>query len=251
MIIAAFLLAAAPSYASKLPEKPYSHIVDLAGIMDNGIEAKVSRLLMELEEKTGAQVVVLSVDSLEGVPLEEYSINIAEKWGLGQKDIDNGLLMLFAMNERKYRFEVGYGLEGILPDSLVGSIGREKIVPNFKRGDYSKGIASAALAVAGIIAKDKGVPLSGLKEMNPPVKKQKNKNSFWDLVYFILFVLFMLFVIYAGTFGGGSSGGSGGGSGGWGGGYYGGGGGSGGFGGGGSFGGGGGGFGGGGASGGW
>jgi uncharacterized protein len=250
LIAIAIIATTTPASASRLPNTPYSHIVDLAGIIDNEVEDKATRLLMELEQKTGAQVVLLSVDSLEGRALEEFSLNVAEKWGLGQRGIDNGMLILFAMKERKYRFEVGYGLEGILPDSLVGSIGREHIVPNFKKGAYSKGALAAAHAVVRIIARDKGVTLNGLPRMSSPVQKHKSKDSFWDRVFLILFGLFIFYVFYKvlthppGSGGGGGSG--------WGGGYYSGGGSSGfGSGGGGGFSGGGGGFGGGGASGGW
>lgn len=224
--------------------------MDLAGIMDQSTEGNLNGFLRELEQKTGAQVVLLSIDSLEGNALEDFSLSVAERWGLGQKDTDNGLLILFAMKERKYRFEVGYGLEGILPDSLVGSIGREYIVPYFRKGDYSGGAAAAALAVAGIIASDKGVTITGM----PSLGRQGTgagagadieltlAHKIWLILLFGLFMYMLIrhprtlfFFLLMSSMGGRRSS--------WGGG--------GGFGGGGFGGGGGGGFGGGGASGGW
>ncbi len=136
-----------------VPDKPYNHVVDLAEIIDDGVEANLNGYLLELEQKTTAQMVVLTIVSLEGESLEQFSLEVAHnKWKLGQKDKDNGVLLLVSLQDREYRFEVGYGLEGILPDSLAGSIGREYLVPYFRQGDYSTGIFTAVLAVIRIIA---------------------------------------------------------------------------------------------------
>jgi uncharacterized protein len=211
----------------------------------------MNRYLRELQSKTTAQMAVLTLKSLEGQNLEEFSISVAhDKWKLGHKDKNNGVLLVVALNDRKYRIEVGYGLEGVLPDSLVGSIGRQYLVPNFRKGDYSSGIYTAAVVIANDIATDAGVKITGLptvKETNP-VKRKKSSGPFGkiiSLLFFLVMVImfiknprFFLAFLLLSSMGGrrGHWGGSGGGFGG------------GGFGG---FGGGGGGFGGGGASGGW
>ena len=246
------LIAASAVYAVDIPRLPAAPVVDLAGIIDNSVETKINRYLRELEQKTSAQVAILTIKSLQGQPLEEFSISVAhDKWQLGQKGKDNGVLLLVAVSDRKYRIEIGYGLEEILPDSLVGGIGRQFLVPYFKKGDYSNGIYAAALVIANEIADDAGVKISGL----PPIKKSRphktrNKSSgpFGKIVSLLVFlVIFFIFIrnprsflalMLLSSLGGrrGHWGGSGGGFGG------------GGFGG---FGGGGGGFGGGGASGGW
>ena len=238
--------------AVEIPVPPPDPVVDLAGIIDGSVRAKLNGYLRELEQKTGAQVAVLTIKSLEGQSLEDFSITVAhDKWKLGKKGKDNGLLMLIALTERKYRIEVGYGLEGILPDSLVGSIGRQYLVPYFKKGDYSKGIYAAALIIANEIAGNAGVKISGL----PAVKKsrqsqtsQKSSGPFGKILsLLVILVIFFLFIrnprsflalMLLSTMGSGS-GHWGRSSGGFGGGGF------------GSFGGGGGGFGGGGASGGW
>lgn len=241
-----------------IPDRPVNHVVDLAGIINDNVETGLNRYLLELEQKTTAQVVILTISSLEGEAIEDLSIQIAhDKWKLGQKGKDNGMLLLVSPNDRKYRFEVGYGLEGILPDSLVGSIGRQYLVPYFRKGDYSTGIATAALAVINEIANEAGAKITGLPKLGarsayPYSKVKRGKPSlmgsilgiifFIGLIYLfirhprLLLVLFLLNML-----GGGRRGywGSGGGFGG------------GGFGGGSFGGGGGGGFGGGGASGGW
>jgi len=144
---------------------PADYVADHAGVMDPASRGRVSALLKELEEKTGAQVIVLTVKSLEGRPIEEVSLHLAhDRWKLGQKGRDNGVLILVAPAERKYRIEVGYGLESILPDSLAGTIGRRCFVPHFRRGDFGAGIASAVTEIALRIASDAGVALTVLPE---------------------------------------------------------------------------------------
>ena len=246
-----FFYPAHVGYASEIPTLPANPVVDLADIIDDGVEAKINRYLRELEHKTTAQIAVLTVKSLEGQNLEEFSISIAhDKWKLGQKEKDNGVLLVVALNDRKYRIEVGYGLEGVLPDSLVGSIGRQHLVPNFRKGDYSAGIYAAAVVMSNVIATDAGVKITGLPMVKKtiPVKRKGPSGPFGKIISLLFFLVvviifirnprFFLAFLLLSSMGGrrGHWGGSGGGFG------------SGSFGG---FGGGGGGFGGGGASGGW
>jgi uncharacterized protein len=243
--------AASVGHSVEIPALPANPVVDLAGIIDNDTESKLNRYLKELETKTGAQVAILTLSSLEGQSLEELSINIAhDQWKLGQKGKDNGVLVVVALNDKKYRIEIGYGLEGLLPDSLVGDIGRQYLVPYFKKGDYSGGIYAAALVIANEIARDAGVEISGLPAVKmdyPPDKRKKSPGGLgkiFSLLFFVIMVIlfiknprsFLIYLLFSSMGGrGGYWGGSGGGFGG----------------GGGGFGGGGGGFGGGGASGGW
>jgi len=130
------LLAAVPP----VPEQPANYVIDLAGIIDPQTEASLNRRLKELEDKTTAQMVVLTINSLEGEPIEKFSLRTAERWRLGQKGKDNGVLITVAVQDRKYRIEVGYGLEAILPDSYLGSLTRQHFVPNFRQGKYSQGV---------------------------------------------------------------------------------------------------------------
>ncbi len=108
-------------------------------------------MLKDLEAKTTAQVVVLTINSLDGEPMEDFSHQTAVQWGIGQKGKDNGVLLTVAVKDHKYRIEVGYGLEAILPDSLVGSLGRQYLVPNFRKGDYAAGIVAAVTEIAKTI----------------------------------------------------------------------------------------------------
>jgi uncharacterized protein len=136
-----------------IPAHPAQYVVDLAGVIDAGTRARLNGLLKDLEAKTTAQMVVLTINSLDGAPIADFSHQTAVKWGIGQKGKDNGVLITVAVKDHKYRIEVGYGLEGPLPDSLVGSIGRQYLVPHFRKGDYAGGIAAAAAEIAKTISR--------------------------------------------------------------------------------------------------
>ncbi len=253
-LIACLCIASVASAEIAIPLSPRNHVVDLAGIIDANMETGLNRYLLELEQKTTAQMVILTIKTLEGESIEDFSLKVAhDKWKLGQKGEDNGMLLLVSLKERKYRFETGYGLEGLLPDSLVGSIGRQYLVPYFKKGDYSSGITAAALAVINTIADDAGVKITGMPRLKSRSASYNNrrtpqKPTLMGSIFSVLFIIGLIYLfikhprlfifLMLMTMSGGRR------SSGWGGG--------GGFGGGGSFGGGGGGgFGGGGASGGW
>ena len=246
-----FLVTPSVSHAVEVPAKPPNYVVDLAGIIDDAAELKLNRYLREVEQKTTAQIAILTIVSLEGQSIEDFSIEIAhDKWKLGQKGKDNGILLAVAVKDRKYRIEVGYGLEGLIPDSLAGSIGRQYLVPFFRKGDYSGGIYAATLALANIIASDAQIEITGmpkLKRSLQPVREEQSRSILGKIISIVLFlvVLFafikrpgLLFTLFLLSGIGARSGSWGGGSGFGGGGF-------------GGFGGGGGGFGGGGASGSW
>ncbi len=173
-----FILLYSPSMAAtpEPPSSPPDYIVDLAGIINDDVEAKLKAYLRELEKKTTAQVVVLTIKSLDGEDIEGFSLRIAERWRLGQKGKDNGLLLTIALDDRRYRFEVGYGLEGILPDSLVGSIGRQYLVPYFRKGDYSSGIFYATIAVIQEIARHEGVEITEIPELRPDISGKSDSS---------------------------------------------------------------------------
>jgi len=235
-----------------VPAQPPGYVVDLAEVLPPTEENQLEALLRGLEQKTTAQLVILTVDSLAGTDINSFSLQVAEQWKIGQKGKDNGLLFVVALQDRKYRFEVGYGLESPLPDSLLGSLGRQVLVPYFKQGRYGLGIAAATGDIIRILGKYYGVTIAGVDEL--PVSSPSRENSGRSSLFFFLFLLFFLLLLYSRYFNKkfGNSGRYGQGrpgmgpiifpGGGWGGGFSSGGGG---------FGGGGGGFGGGGASGGW
>lgn len=191
-----FLFATAGTFAAspEPPDRPPDHVVDLAAIIEDQTESRINAYLKELEQKTTAQVVILTVYSLDGESLEPFSLRIAEKWKLGQKGKDNGLLLIISYKDRKYRFEVGYGLEGVVPDSKAGTIGREYLVPYFKKGDYSNGILNAAIALARTIAASQGVELKGISEPVRGVPPQGHKIGFLPVIIGIITLLLVMFL---------------------------------------------------------
>ena len=243
---------------------PTGYVTDLAGAIAADTKVRLEALCTELQQKTGAQMAIVTVHSLEGQSVENYAVDLYKQLGVGSKADNRGVLLLVSPDERKYRIEVGYGLEPVINDARAGDAGRA-MVPFLRQGDYSKAIETAAWMLAKYVADDRGVTLTG----QPPEAAVRHQDSdshgfpFWLPVLFILLIwflkglgrggggggglgLWMLSLLMSGMGGGGNRGGWGGGGSGWGGGGFGGGSGGGGFGG---FGGGS--SGGGGASGGW
>jgi uncharacterized protein len=247
LVVLSFFSSLAAASTPEPPAVPRDYVVDLAGIIRSDLKNELNTYLQRLEQKTSAQVLVLTVQSLDGQSIEEFAFNTKERWKLGQKGKDNGVLIVVALKDRKYRIEVGYGLESVLPDSMVGTIGRQYFVPYFRQGDYSTGIYTGTVAVIRTVAGHEGVSIANGTGAAQPRNEYRGKRlSTFQLIAvgifgFIALLLCithptqcLLFLLASGRGRGGWSGGGGG------------------FGGGGSFGGGGGGSGGGGgASGGW
>lgn len=148
----------ASSYGPPIPE-PVGYVNDAAGVLSEPQRAKLEAFLDQVHEKTGAQFAVLTMRSTAPVEPSEYKVRVFEKWGIGDRDRDDGLLMLVAIEERQVRFETGYGLEGVLPDGLQSRIFRDDMAPSFRNGDYDTGIANGVVACAARIAAEKGVTL--------------------------------------------------------------------------------------------
>jgi len=235
---------------------PTGYVNDFAHVLDQGTVAQLDDICQQIDQKAHAQIAVVTINSLDGSPIEDYAVDLYQKWGIGNKATNRGVLILLAVHDHRYRIEVGYGLEPILTDGKVGSFGREA-VPLLRQNGYNAAVSLMTSRVADVIAQDAGVRLTGTQAAPEP---QEEPSLGFPSVGAILAAIVILFVIVAPLFfrGGGYRGGRGGGGwvgglGGWSGGGFGGGWGGGGFsGGGGGFGGFGGGMsGGGGASGSW
>ena len=187
------------------------YVTDLAGVINPETRQKIELLATEVEQKTGAQIAVVTVNSLEGRTREDYAVELYKHLAIGSKKNNNGVLILIAPKERQYRVEVGYGLEPVINDARAGDIGRQ-MVPDLRRGDYSAAAWTAVTGVAQFIAADAGVQLIGLPKR--AAKPPTHEAPWW--LPFVLFGGFFLLIralSRAGRRGGGPRVGGGGGMG--------------------------------------
>lgn len=149
-----------------IPPKPSAaqgiYVQDYAHVLSKADKQKILRLGQELDNKTTAQIAVLTVDSLKGQPIEDFSLAVLRSWGIGNKEKNNGALLVIAVKDRQSRIEVGYGLEGILPDGLTGRIQDEAMIPYFKKGNYAAGIVDGYTLTASIVADSHNIKLEGI-----------------------------------------------------------------------------------------
>jgi len=120
-----------------------ARVTDLAGAIPPADRARLEAKLADFERETSHQLAVLTVPTLEGEPIESFSLRVAEKWQLGQRGLDNGMLLVVASQDRQARVEVGYGLEGVVPDAIANRVIADVLVPRFRAGDYAGGIDAA------------------------------------------------------------------------------------------------------------
>lgn len=161
-------------------------ISDNANILSYENEITLNQILLELQTKTKVDVAIVTLNSLNGEPIENVSLEIARKYKLGDKKLNNGVLMLVAPEDRKARIEIGYGLEGILNDSKAGRILDDYMIPYFKEENYETGIIQGTLALAYEIADEYGVRLSFEK----PVAPETNNDT--DILFVIIFIIILM-----------------------------------------------------------
>jgi len=174
------------------PEYPDSigYVNDFAGILSPETKLKLNRLIVDLEKQTTAQVAVATVESISPETVETYTNKLFEKWGVGQKEKDNGVLILVAVKERKTWIEVGYGLEGAIPDAHASRIYRDIMVPSFGKGDFNGGISRTVEAIAGLIAEDSGVSIDGAS--TPPKTKTSSRTGGGWVFFFVVLVVVLI-----------------------------------------------------------
>ncbi|MDT8301058.1 MAG: TPM domain-containing protein [Sedimentisphaerales bacterium] len=200
ILIAALLIISSATTSGQAAtdlQKPSHYVEDYANVINASQERSLNGILQELEQKTGAQYIILTVVTMGGMSIEQFSIELAEKWKLGQKGKDNGMLFVLAKNDRKWRFEVGYGLEGFITDQYCGRVGREVLVPYLKKGNYSEGIYQANLTIVQNIATKAGVALTGMPKMAPIGSQRRNVRRGLPCCS-ILPVLIFMFLIFGG-----------------------------------------------------
>lgn len=207
MLATALLIAAEP--VSDL--RPSNYVNDFAGVLDAATVASLNDVARQVEEKAKAQIAVVTVKSTDGQDITSYAVALYQKWGIGKKGTDRGVLILFAVQDHKYWTTVGYGLEPILPDGKVGGFGREA-VPLLRNGDYRGAVSLMTLRVANVIAQDAGVTLEGAQvpaRTQPLVSPIAGPMGFVVVIALVMVVLLVVRALFnrggSGRGGGGSS----------------------------------------------
>jgi len=206
LFLAAFslLFLVPPLRAEKVADiHPQGYVTDLAGVVDEETKARIEALCTEVEQKTGAEIAVITVKSLDDQPIENYAHDLFHTIGIGSKKDNRGLLILLSPSEHQYRIEVGRGLEPVIVDARAGDIGRA-MVPLLRQGDPSGAIEQAVRQSAQIIAADRGVTLTGLPKYQPR-NNIIGGIGIVKLVFFLIVVVVVL--INAARRGGGPGGG--------------------------------------------
>lgn len=194
IILISLLFLPKTGYSQNIPS-PEGWVSDFAGVISADYKSKLDVLLQELEEKTSAEVAVVTVESIAPYDEKEYARLLFDNWKPGKKGKDNGALVILAVKERYWRIEVGYGLEGILPDGLCGEIGRNYMVPSFKEGRYGEGLYYGAAVISHTIAQAAQktlTALDGIKNLDTVTQERFDDFSPWRGILIIAIFLFLL-----------------------------------------------------------
>jgi uncharacterized protein len=196
LLLAALVVVLASGFlfaAEKYPQ-PRGAVNDFANVIDQASAAKMETLAREVLQKTGTAVVVATVATLsDGEEAGLYANGLYKAWGIGKKGEDKGVLIFLAVKERKIRIETGYGVEGILPDGLIGEILDKYVVPQLKAGNYGAALYNAMAATSAYIAKDAGVQLSGSAMPSRTKARAQNKGiSVFGIIIFLIVAALLL-----------------------------------------------------------
>lgn len=200
-----FLLSAIECSANvKVPTptiKENVFIYDEDNCIDDESQEKLNRLIVELEEKTNAEFAVISITSLNDLTIEEYAYNLFNQLGIGKKDQDNGVLLLFSRSDNKVRLEIGRGLEGCLNDAKCGRILDEYFVPYREEDKYTEATEFTVKAVLNVITEEYGIQIEDLENMDIPSDSESELPK-W--IWVLIILLIILYVIAGGSSTGGS-----------------------------------------------
>lgn len=190
------LVLPAALFAQNLPSEPSGHVNDFADMLTRGEQQQLEQKLRNYRDTTTTVVAIATLQSLGGISIEETATTLFNKWQMWEDQKDNGVLIVVAREERQMRIEVGYGLEGAIPDIMAGRIIREILSPSFKKGNYYQGLDRATSAIIQLASGEYTEHLS-----------ENRSSEEDDTASFIIFVLFVFFVIYASSRRGGGKGG--------------------------------------------
>jgi uncharacterized protein len=184
-----------PCLAAQQLPKPSGFVNDFAKVMKAQDAKAVENLAAAVKEKTGAELALVTVESYAPyASIDEFSLAFAEAWGVGEHNKDNGVLLVLAMSERAVKIEVGYGLEGAIPDSVAGRILDTAVIPAFRQNDFSGGLRDGCRAIAAYVAKEKGLDLAEL-ELSETLIRDSEPDSLANILIPIIIVILIYIAI--------------------------------------------------------
>lgn len=183
--LAFLLFTILPVFAQEplYPEKPEGYVTDQAKML--GDTADLEEMLSNFEKETSNEIAVVTIESLEGISIEEYAVELFQKWGVGKKGLDNGVLLVVSRDDREVRIETGYGLEGALPDGVAKIIIANEITPAFKEGDYHDGVKKG---LESIMAATKG-------EYVPEPQEEEGGFASGIIGFIVFFAVFTIIIV--------------------------------------------------------
>ena len=202
LLLGLLLFAGSVGYAQMPTAKPQGYVSDFAGVLGPAAQQQLENLSAELDRKAHAQLAIVTVKSLDGKPLEDFTIELASRWGIGYKGktrsddkADRGILLFLAIEDRHNRIEVGYGLEPIIPDGKAGGILRS-MTPYLRNGNYDSAVMLGAISIAEAIAEDAKVSLDVAVPRPARTFQSENRPSPISLVKIIFILIFLLPVMF-------------------------------------------------------
>ncbi len=191
---AGLVLSAALAFAlDPTSLKPEGYVSDFAGVLDPASKVQLEQYCATVQQATGAQIAVVTINSLEGDPIEDFTNRLFEHWGVGKKGKDDGVMLLLSIHDRKSRVELGYGLEPNLPDGFAGSILRE-MRPSLQEQNYAQALISGTAEIGARVAQAKGVTLDRTLPRRAPATKGGDSGGFpWTIVILLIFLLLVGF----------------------------------------------------------
>lgn len=169
-------------------------VMDSANVLKASEKAKLDEKIMQFERESGSQIAVLIIPQLNNEDIVDYGVRVMEKWKLGRKDIDDGVLLIISVNDRKTRLEVGYGLEGAIPDITAAKILNEYLAPHFKNQNYYQGINQATYAIIALIQVE--LLTQNFKEEEEVITEYVHTKSNFGFIFFITIALILLYYLY-------------------------------------------------------
>jgi len=194
IILISILFLSKTGYSQNVPA-PEGWVNDFAGVISASYEEKITEIAQELESKTSSEITVVTINSIAPYDEKQYARLLFDKWKPGKKGKDNGVLVLLVVKDRLWRIEIGYGLEGILPDGLCGDIGRTYMIPYFKEGRYGEGLYYGVAVISRTIAQATQktlTTLDGIKNLDIITQEGFDDLRPWLGISVIAIFLFMV-----------------------------------------------------------